>query len=134
MKKSVSDRLHENALNALPGPFARLEYMAGLRDSEGQCSHWGLAKMYEEAELMRGIEDTHQSVLSEVLSTQFPDLQREVQNADSQSLYIRSLTRKFRLLMPLTPHDGCRQHLKLVLFVLSCLAQQPHSDAEPASC
>lgn len=133
MKKSISDRLNENALSTLPGPLARLEYMAKLRDAAGQYSHWGLSKMYGEADVKRGMAETHQSVLFEVLGAPFPDLEQEMQAKDSGALHIRSLSKNLALLMPPLPPDGCKQHLKLVLFVLSCLAQRPRSDAEPAS-
>lgn len=132
MKKSISDRLSENALSALPGPLARLEYMAKLRNADGQYSHWGLSKMYGEADVRRGIAETHQSVLSEVLGAPFPDLEQELK-ADSGALPIRSLSRNLAWLMPPRPPDGCKQHLQLVLFVLSSLAQRPRSDAGPAS-
>jgi hypothetical protein len=133
MKKSISDRLSENALSALPGPLARLEYMAKLRNADGQYSHWGLSKMYGEADVSRDIAETHQSVLSEVLSAPFPDLEQELQMKDSGALHMRSLSTNLALLMPPLPSDGCKQHLQLVLFVLSCLAQRPRSHTGPAA-
>lgn len=133
MKKSINDRLSENALSALPGPLARLEHMAKLRGADGQYSHWGLAKMYGEADVGRSLAESHQSVLTELLGAPFPDLEQEVQATDSRALHIRSLSMNLALLMPPLPPHGCKQHLQLVLFVLSCLAERPQSDAGPAS-
>lgn len=134
MNKTPGDRLQENALKLLPGPLARLQYMADLRGDDGQYSHWGLARMYTESELQRGLDETHNRVLTDVLCCPLFELEREMRTAGPAAASASALSKKFKALMPQVPCDANKQHLKLVLFVLSCLDQRPSSNEEPVSC
>lgn len=124
MRKTVTDRLYENALMLLPGPLTRLKYIADLRTPDGQYCHWGLATMYGEVEIQLGLAEAHRRILSDVLSAPFSDLETETRASGLSDAGIHFLSEKFNLLMPQASDESVK-HLKLVLFVLSCLPQRP---------
>jgi hypothetical protein len=139
MTKTAAERLQNNALGLLPGPLSRLEYMADLRESGTQYFHWGLARMYGEHGLQQSLAEVHSAVLLDVLRTPLPALAHEVHNiADKNFLvpdaYVRSLSKKLNLLLPARRFDGWERQLKMVLFVLSCLALRLAVPVRPVAC
>ena len=55
-------------LAAVPGAFARLTYMASLRDlSSGRYEHAGLASVYSDGAIQQALEICHEQVFEKIL-------------------------------------------------------------------
>jgi hypothetical protein len=126
--KTASLRLRENALNQL-STLAQLEYMASSRESDGKYCHWGLARMYGDETLQQSMGEVHSSVFVDVLRKPIPELADEVartarENAAAPDVFVRALSERFKAASPENQEGGCEEHLKMILYVLSCLAQE----------
>jgi hypothetical protein len=128
--KTASQRLRENALNQL-STLAQLEYLANSREADGKYCHWGLARMYGDETLQQSMSEVHSSVFVDVLRKPIPELAEEIvplQSAPPDGL-IRTLSEKFKAASPQNQGGGCESHLKMVLYVLSCLAEKSDRQA-----
>ncbi|MGB2590597.1 MAG: hypothetical protein WA853_21775 [Candidatus Acidiferrum sp.] len=57
-------------LAGIPGEFARLAYMASLRDlSSGRYEHAGLAALYPDEAIQQALEMCHEQIFERVLET-----------------------------------------------------------------
>lgn len=57
-----------NSLAEIPGPFARLIYVASLRDlSSGRYEHQGLAALYPEEAVQQALELCHEQIFERIL-------------------------------------------------------------------
>ena len=57
-----------NSLAAIPGPFARLVYVASLRDlSSGRYEHQGLAALYPGEAVQQALELCHEQIFERIL-------------------------------------------------------------------
>ena len=70
----------QTTLAGIPGLFARLAYLASLRDlSSGRYEHAGLAALYPDAAIQQALQLCHEQIFERVLeaplSTQEEDLQ-----------------------------------------------------------
>jgi len=126
--KTASLRLRENALDQL-STLARLEYMANSREPDGKYSHWGLARMYGDEMLQQSMSEVHSSVFVEVLRKPIPELANEVAGQEREddrasAVLVQALSERLTAASPQRQEGGCEAHLKMILYVLSCLAQK----------
>ena len=126
--KTALERLQENALNGL-SPLARLKYLVDARAPDGTYSHWGLTKMYGETTLQQAMSQTHTSAFVDVLRTPVDRLADEIVcNARAAGVtpetYLRTISERVTTVSPENHLGGCEEHLKMILFVLSCLARR----------
>jgi hypothetical protein len=126
--KTALQRLQENALDQL-SRLERLRYLASAREPDGQYSHWGLAKMYGEATLQQAMSEIHSSVFVDVLSTPIGQLDDEMsrgarEGGVASEGYVKTLSEKFKAASPENCLGGCEEHLKMILYALSCLARR----------
>jgi hypothetical protein len=57
-----------NSLAGIPGPFARLVYVASLRDlSSGRYEHQGLVALYPEEAVQQALELCHEQIFERIL-------------------------------------------------------------------
>jgi hypothetical protein len=122
LKKTLTERLNENILGALEGPFAALSYFSSTKVSEVEYSHWGLEKTYGKEEVQLALRAAHTSVFLNVLKTPIPKLVEEITESDRRSLSAILKAKEIKALIPSDQGPGSANHLKLVLYVLSCLA------------
>ena len=67
-----------NTLAGIPGNFARLTYMAGLRDlSSGRYEHAGLAALYPDDSIQQSLELCHEQVFERILES---DLEEQAED------------------------------------------------------
>ncbi len=107
-----------HTLSSLDGGFARLCYLASLKDSQGRYRHWGLARTYGERVANELAAKAHREALQDVLRSPIPRLFRELRKNRSD---LRRLRAQNQDLLP----NGCTKaaavHLKSVLFALRAL-------------
>ncbi len=133
---SAQEDLQETTLKAISGFLRRLEYVAGLRDKEGNCTHWGLVRVYGEGASNRALAEVHSQELSRVLSTPIRNLETDVQKSSEhagipESEYLERLSRSSARLLPPAPGAGSGRHLNSVLQALSSLRKARRPDASP---
>jgi hypothetical protein len=129
---SAQEDLQETTLKAISGCLRRLEYVAGLRNTEGKCSHWGLVRVYGEAASNRALAEAHSRELSRVLSTPIRNLEEDLRRSSEQAgisedEYLEGLSRSH--LLPPVPGAGSGRHFNSVLHALASLQKARRSDA-----
>ena len=132
--KSALEDLSHTTLEALSGCLLRLEYLAGLRQSEGEYSHWGFSKVYGETPAKKALRTAHRTAVSEVLSTPLRDLLEDVQLSSAKmgirpEQYLQILTDKRAALLPQEPGPGSTRHLSSVLYALLGLERNRERNA-----
>jgi hypothetical protein len=121
--KSALEDLSRTTLEALYGCFRRLEYLAGLRETKGEYSHWGFSKVYGEMQAKQALTSAHRTAVSEVLSTPLRTLLDDVEASSHQAgmeteSYLENLAGKQEKLLPENPGAGSARHLNSVLHAL----------------
>src|SRR5271165_1702204 len=116
---SALEDLRATTLKAVSGSLRKLEYLAGLRNSAGNYSHWGLARVHGELAANRALEQEHRLVVSKILSTPLQRLLADAEQASghnglSPADYVEGLLQRNRLL-PAQPGAGAERHLNSVL-------------------
>jgi len=77
---SAHDDFQTRTLAAIPGPLARLRYVAGLYDSSRRrYSHWGLERVHGMEAAEQAIRRAHFQALLELLRTPLEKLVQEVE-------------------------------------------------------
>lgn len=133
---SAQEDLQETTLKSISGFLRRLQYVAGLRDKEGRCAHWGLVRVYGETASNRALAEVHGQTLSRVLSTPIQSLETDLQTSSehagiAESAYLEELSQSSARLLPPAPGAGSGRHLSSVLHALSSLRKARRPDASP---
>lgn len=132
--KSALEDLSRTTLRAVSGCLRRLEYLAGLRDREGDYSHWGFKKVYGETKATKAITTAHHEVVSEVLSTPLGTLLEDAEHSSQTAglaaeNYLESLALNSERLLPQNPGPGSTRHLSSVLHALLGLERNRERNA-----
>ena len=133
---SAQEDLRATTLQAINGCLRRLEYVAGLRDKDGKCSHWGLVRVYGEVAADRALAEAHSQELSRLLSTPIQKLEADLRMSSEQAgipetKYLERLSCGSISLLPPSPGAGAERHLNSVLHALSSLQKVRRADANP---
>jgi hypothetical protein len=125
---SVFDDLAVRTLSVFPSVFARLEYLSGLRGSDGTYAHWGLSRVHGEVQAQRAIAESHEKLILEVLRTPLSRLMEDAEAGcaaqDQQpSVYLQDLSTRSASLLPEDMGGGSTRHFSSVLHALSALAR-----------
>lgn len=121
--KTVLERLKANALQRYIGRLAQLRYLADMRESDGRYLHWGLSKVYGDENVSQAASEAHRAVFLDLLRTPFPKLAEEPVADTTDGFKGFLFDKDLTLLSPVGHHGGCKQHLRMVLYVLSRLAK-----------
>ena len=110
-------------LDALPGPWARLAYVAGLRSGDAY-RHWGMERAHGEAESQAAMARAHTELLLKLLRTHTAQLlsQAEAERAASEAGlegYFRNLLDRREGLLPAATGRATRAHFTAVLTALA---------------
>lgn len=116
------------SLAALPGRWARLQYLASLRRN-GSYEHWGMSRIYGQAVANRAMEDVHRELFLEILRTPVRELWRDAvqtarARATSEQRYVSELARSADSLLPANFGGGSVRHFNSVLLTLRTLAKR----------
>ncbi len=116
------------SLAALPGRWARLLYLASLRQN-GTYEHWGMSRIYGSAVAKRAMEEAHRDLFLEILRTPVRELWRDAvqtarERATSERTLISELAASMDALLPANFGGGSARHFSSVLLALEALAKR----------
>ena len=130
-----------NSLAGIPGPFARLVYVASLRDlSSGRYEHQGLAALYPEEAVQQALELCHEQIFERIrempLEKQLEDLRNCLAAMEGGLPAVVSHWRQlepYRVLLPENApgylKDLFFSNLRALLEILHEQCNPSHSDA-----
>ena len=130
-----------NTLAGIAGPFARLVYVASLRDlSSGRYEHQGLAALYPEGAVQQALELCHEQIFERILETplseQLQDLRSCLGGMEGGLGEVVAHWRQlesYRMLMPEHAPDYLKDlfcsNLRALLEILHEQSTAAHSDA-----
>ncbi len=130
-----------STLAGIPGQFARLVYVASLRDlSSGRYEHQGLAALYPEEAVQQALEVCHEQIFERILETplseQLEDLRTclvAMEGGLSSAVSHWRQLEAYRVLMPEQAPDYLKElflsNLRALLEILQEQDPLIHSDA-----
>lgn len=130
-----------NTLAGIDGPFARLVYVASLRDlSSGRYEHQGLAALYPEESVQQALELCHEQIFERILEMplekQLEDLRNCLGAMEGGVATVVSHWQQlepYRMLLPENAPDYLRElfcsNLRALLEILHEQCSSAHSDA-----
>ena len=130
-----------NSLAGIPGPFARLVYVASLRDlSSGRYEHQGLVALYPEEAVQQALELCHEQIFERILEmpleTQLEDLRNCLAAMEGGLPAVVSHWRQlepYRVLLPESAPGYLKElffsNLRALLEILYEQCNPSHSDA-----
>jgi hypothetical protein len=139
MLSSPFEDFSNTTLQAVSGTLGKLVYLAGLRDSDGQYTHWGLARRHGSQTANTTIADAHANIFSQLLRTPLSSLWNEVSELASAQgsdaiRFMNEVRQGSRGLVPSDLRGGSRRHFNSVLLALSSLAAaSPEAIAGPGA-
>ena len=127
-----------SSLRSIPGTFSKLEYVARLRDSAGNYSHWGLMRVHGDSAARAAMLEVHQLLFCAVLRTPLEILVADaleicVQQHMSLFAYCSALTGRGPVLIPPRTAVPSQLHFISVMDALTALAETRASANPPAS-
>jgi hypothetical protein len=129
MFNSAADDFARTTLAAVSGILAKLEYVAGLRQTNGEYFHWGMARSHGTSNANFAIAAAHTNLFLSILRTPVRDLWEEVRIlADEESTDARIIVSRLQgngeLLIPSEMQGGVPLHFNSILVGLYFLAEQ----------
>lgn len=130
-----------NTLAGIDGPFARLVYMASLRDlSSGRYEHQGLAALYPEEAVQQALELCHEQIFERILEMplekQLEDLRgclAAMEGGLAPAVSHWQKMESYRVLVPETAPDYLKElffsNLRALLEILHEQCDSARSDA-----
>lgn len=130
-----------NTLEGIAGPYARLVYVASLRDlSSGRYEHEGLTALYPEEAVQQALELCHEQIFERILETPLAEQLEDLRNCLSAMIgglaevvqHWRQLE-SYRVLLPEHMPDYLRElflsNLRALLEILHEQCTSAHSGA-----
>jgi len=122
-----------NTLNAIPGIWARLRYLGGLRRRNGDPSHWGLARVHGQNAAEQAVRDAQQAVFAQVLRRPLKELLEDGKLSAAQgkltcAQFFESLNQEKKTLSPENLGGGSARHFNSVMIAMAALSHA-HSSA-----
>jgi hypothetical protein len=123
----------DNTLNAVPGMLGKLEYVAGLRQQNGNYFHWGMARRHGERTANEAIAAAHGKIFRALLHIPLQTLWEEVcrlsgERGSSATEFMKELLGYKEGLLPLQLNGGSKRQFNSVLAALSSLATSPKAE------
>jgi len=127
---SSADDFSQTSLAAVSGTLEKLQYIAGLRQANGEYFHWGMARTHGEATASHAIGQAHANVFLSVLRTPirrlWEDAGKSAQGRGAEPAeFLTHLLEKGDQLIPEDLQGGARRHFNSVLQALCSLAGLP---------
>ena len=126
--QSAFDDFVFTTLAAIPGLLGKLEYVASLREPNGNYMHWGLTRIYGGLAAQEAAAHAHRLVFSRVLKTPVAALLDDAVISSSRlkvcpEPYLHSLFQRVQDLAPEKPGRASVLHFNSVLHAVWSLAK-----------
>ena len=118
---SAYDDFRMRTLEALPGLWARLRYLAGLRTPDGAYRHWGMSRTYGPEATQKAAAAAHSDLFLQFLRTPLQQLAREF--SDTTTSPEEPLD--WKLFVPGDPGGGSEKHFNSIVSALQQLSSSP---------
>jgi hypothetical protein len=131
MLKSALEDLLGTTLAGIAGIAAKIEYVAGLRDTaSGAYLHWGLTRAYGESATQHALAEAHRLLFLRLLRTPLRALRDDLVVSSgalemSAVEYVERLRSRAPALLPADLGGGSARHFSSVLQALSILVSLP---------
>ena len=119
---SAYEDFRQSTLGVLPGLWARLCYVAGLRGSGGDYRHWGMARTYGSHASQKAVAAAHSELFLAVLRTPLRQIGSEFQAVEKSSEPL-----DWALCVPADMGGGSAAHFNSIVSALQALAETPRS-------
>lgn len=134
MLTSAFEDFSNNTLGAVSGTLGKLVYVAGLRQSDGQYTHWGLARRHGTEAANTTIAAAHSDLFTQLLRTPLPSLWEELKHLSlhqgcDEIGFVKEICERGSGVIPSDLRGGSRRHFNSVLVALSSLATSPEQTA-----
>jgi hypothetical protein len=120
----ISD-FSRNTLGGLRSLWAKLAYMAGLRDSSGSYHHWGMEQKYGEESAREAIRTLHRQVTVEMMRTPTAELWQqladELSDPSLTDADYEELLQRTKELLPAGSTPATEEHFTLLIHVMNAL-------------
>lgn len=118
---SAYDDFRLRTLEALPGLWARLRYLAGLRAQDGGYQHWGMRRTFGDEAAQKAVAAAHSDVFLQLLRTPLRQLAREFTDSRSSS----GEPVDWSLYVPADLGGGSVKHFNSIVSALQKLSSAP---------
>lgn len=127
MLNSPAEDFSKTTLASISGTLSKLQYLAGLRQGNGQYFHWGLARRHGEANASLAISQTHTDLFLTTLRTPMVTLWEDAKRVAEEhgkdlGEYLAGLIQEREALIPLDLGGGVGRHFNSILLALCSLA------------
>ncbi len=134
--QSAVEDFESTTLRAIPGLLAKLHYIAGLHDGQGNYAHWGMGRTHGEEAARRAIRASHAAVLTQVLRTPLRELDEDIRrSASGKQITIPTFLASLKTLgcraLPDRALPAAEKHFNSVLDALSALLEYPERANRP---
>ena len=121
--RSAASDLYERTLSRISTLFGKIVFLGGTRQGE-TYSHWGLARIYGQAETPKAIAEAHTRCFLELLRSSFPSqladaARHAIESGASRTAFLKSLYEGRAAITPSEVAGGSPEHLDWSLFVLA---------------
>jgi len=125
-------------LNAIPGIWARLKYLGGLRRRDGSASHWGLARVHGQNAAENAVRDTQRAVFAQVLRRPLKELLEEGRLSAAQEglncyQFVEAFSEEQKAVFRETLGSASARHFNSVMMAMSALSQTHSRAIRPAA-
>ena len=118
---SAYDDFRMRTLEALPGLWARLRYLAGLRTPDGAYRHWGMSRTYGPDAAQRAAAAAHSDIFLQFLRAPLQQLAREFSDTTTSS----GEPLDWKLFVPGDTGGGTEKHFNSIVSALQKLSSAP---------
>lgn len=126
---SAQDDFQQRTLGALPGLWAKLRYLAGLRGPAGAYRHWGMERTFGTETTQRVVAAAHSELFVQLLRTPLRQLRREFPEEDPASAEMLD----WSLYLPADLEGGSVEHFKSVVSALTALSAARPTSPTPGA-
>lgn len=125
---SPYDDFMHRTVDQIEGLWMKLEYIAGLRQKDGEYDHWGMARVFGPTASQKAIEQAHRAIMQALLRMPLRDLLEDMSKAAAAQGravgdYAAELNARLERVMPKQMGGGSGRHFSSVLMALASLAE-----------
>ena len=123
------------SLNAVPGLWNKLHYLAKLRQ-DASYEHWGLIKIYGADAAIDAMQEVHRVLVTETLRRTIPDLIADLsrfceEQGESSLALVSELVARGGLSLPPGTAEVPTKHFSYVMSVVSALLKARRLSSHP---